>query len=114
GHGISYADFCLKNNIDIFLASGGATPGDKAHNVLFQNPGHGNHWINVKLIGTRSNRAGIGAEIQVDLVTLDGRKESRYRVISSGSSFGGNSLATTIGLGQGMSVTALKVHWPTS
>ena len=49
GHGISFADWDRDGDVDIFLASGGATPGDKAHNVLFQNPGHGNHWINVKL-----------------------------------------------------------------
>ena len=97
-----------------FLESGGATPGDKAHNVLFQNPGHGNHWLNVKLVGTRSNRAAIGAEIRVELATPDGKKESRYRIISSGSSFGGNGLATTIGLGQATSVTTLEIHWPTS
>ena len=100
--------------MDIFLASGGATPGDKAHNVLFQNPGQGNHWLNVKLIGTRSNRAAIGAELRAEIKTPDGKPESRYRVIGNGSSFGGNSLATTIGLGRASSVTTLKVHWPTS
>ena len=114
GHGISFADWDRDGDVDIFLGSGGATPGDKAHNVLFQNPGHGNHWINVKLIGTRTNRAAIGAEIRIDFVTRDGKKESRYRVINSGSSFGGSSLATTIGLGQGTSVTTLEVYWPTS
>ena len=108
GHGISFADWDRDGDVDIFLASGGATPGDKAHNVLFQNPGHGNHWINVKLIGTRSNRAAIGAEIRLELTSLDGKQESRYRVISSGSSFGGNSLGTTIGLGQSTSLAARR------
>ena len=32
-------------------------PGDRAYNVLFQNPGHGNHWLKVKLVGTKTNRA---------------------------------------------------------
>ena len=114
GHGISFADWDRDGDVDIFLASGGATPGDKAHNVLFQNPGHGNHWINVRLIGTRSNRAAIGAEVQVDLMTPDGKKASRHRVIGSGSSFGGNSLATTIGLGLSTSSVKLQVNWPAS
>jgi hypothetical protein len=35
-------------------------------------------------------------------------------VIGSGSSFGGNSLATTIGLGRADSVPTLEVYWPTS
>jgi FG-GAP-like repeat/ASPIC and UnbV len=111
GHGISFADWDRDGDVDIFLAAGGATPGDEAHNVLFQNPGHGNHWLNVKLVGTRSNRAAIGAEVRVD--TTD-PVASRFRVIGSGSSFGGNSLATTIGLGKASLVKTLEVHWPTS
>jgi hypothetical protein len=114
GHGISFGDWDRDGDVDIFLAAGGATPGDKAHNVLFQNPGHGNHWINVKLIGAHSNRAAIGAQIQVELTTPGGAKESRYRLISSGSSFGGNNLATTIGLGESTSVSMLEVQWPGS
>jgi hypothetical protein len=114
GHGISLADWDRDGDVDIFLSSGGATPGDEAHNILFQNPGHGNHWINVKLVGTKSNRAGIGAQVRVDLPKSSGGVTSRYRVIGSGSSFGGNSLATTIGLGQATSVPTMEVHWPAS
>jgi len=114
GHGISFGDLDRDGDVDVFLSSGGATPGDKAHNILFQNPGHGNHWINVKLIGTRSNRAAVGAEIRVDVPAVSGEITSRYRVISSGSSFGGNSLAPTIGLGTATSIPTLEVHWPTS
>jgi hypothetical protein len=114
GHGISLADWDRDGDVDIFLSSGGATPGDEAHNILFQNPGHGNHWINVKLVGTKTNRAGIGAQVRVDLPKSSGGVTSRYRVIGSGSSFGGNSLATTIGLGQATSVPTMEVHWPAS
>jgi len=114
GHGISFADWDHDGDVDIFLASGGATPGDKAHNVLFQNPGQGNHWLNVKLVGTRSNRAAIGAEVRAEIKAANGKPESRYRVIGNGSSFGGNSLDTTIGLGRAVSVTTLEIHWPTS
>ena len=114
GHGISFADYDRDGDVDVFLSSGGATPGDQAHNILFQNPGHGNHWINVRLVGTRSNRSAIGAEVQVDLSTASGGLTSRYRVIGSGSSFGGNSLATTIGLGLATSIPTLRVHWPAS
>jgi hypothetical protein len=114
GHGISFADYDRDGDIDVFVSSGGATPGDQAHNILFQNPGHGNRWINVKLVGTRSNRSAIGAQVRVDLITASGGLASRYRVIGSGSSFGGNSLATTIGLGQATSIPTLEVHWPAS
>ena len=100
GHGVAFADWDRDGDADIFLEAGGAVPGDRAHNVLFQNPGHGNHWLTVKLVGTRTNRAALGARIRVDLPGPTAAVASRYRTITTGSSFGGNPLACTIGLGQ--------------
>src|SRR5205823_6641945 len=57
GHGVAFADWDRDGDCDLFLESGGATPGDKASNVLFQNPGHGRRWLNVKLVGVTTNRA---------------------------------------------------------
>ena len=116
GHGISFADYDRDGDVDVFLSSGGATPGDLAHNILFQNPGHGNHWINVKLVGTRSNRSRDRRPgYRVELSTAVRRAcVALYRVIGSGSSFGGNSLATTIGLGLATSIPTLEVDWPAS
>ncbi|WP_165231903.1 CRTAC1 family protein [Aquisphaera insulae] len=112
GHGISMADWDADGDLDIFLGAGGATPGDKAHNVLFQNPGNGNHWLNVKLVGTRANRAAIGAEVRAEVRGPDGKPSTRLRLIGNGSSFGGNSLETLIGLGPAKSVDALEIRWP--
>ena len=50
-----------RRDIDMFVETGGAVNGDKYHNVLFQNPGQGNHWLTVKLVGKKTNRAAIGA-----------------------------------------------------
>ena len=44
-------DWDRDGNVDIFMETGGAVPGDRYHNVLFQNPGQGNHWLTLKLIG---------------------------------------------------------------
>ena len=114
GHGVAFADWDRDGDADIFLEAGGAAPGDRAHNVLFQNPGYGHHWLTVKLVGTRTNRAALGAKIRVDLPGPDGAVVSRYRTITAGSSFGGNPLACTVGLGQAKVVRALEVSWPTS
>ena len=114
GHGVAFADWDRDGDADIFLEAGGAAPGDRAHNVLFQNPGYGNHWLTVKLVGTRTNRAALGARIRVDLPGPDGAVASRYRTITAGSSFGGNPLACTVGLGQAKAIQALEVSWPTS
>jgi hypothetical protein len=114
GHGVAFADWDRDGDADIFLEAGGAVPGDRAHNVLFQNPGFGNNWLTVKLVGTRTNRAALGAKIRVDLPGSSGEVVSRYRVISAGSSFGGNPLACTVGIGRAKTIRALEVSWPTS
>jgi tetratricopeptide (TPR) repeat protein len=114
GHGIAFADWDRDGDLDIFLEAGGATPGDRAHNALFLNPGHGNHWLTVRLVGTKTNRAAIGAGVRVDLPKPGGGVESRHRIITCGSSYGGNPFPLTIGLGQARSVVALEVSWPTS
>ena len=75
GHGVSFADYDSDGDLDLFVELGGATPGDQGFNALFQNPGQGRHWLKVKLVGTRTNRAAIGASIQVDLNT-SGRSET--------------------------------------
>ena len=112
GHGISFADWDRDGDVDLFLESGGATPGDRAHNVLFQNPGHGHHWLTLKLVGTRSNRAAIGARVRIDVSGPEGPR-SIHRVIGGGSSFGNNPLTPTIGLGKAEAVAAVEVTWPT-
>jgi hypothetical protein len=80
--------------------------------VLFQNPGQGNHWLTVKLVGKKTNRAAIGARIKV--VTTGATPLTVHRHVSSGSSFGGNPLQQTIGLGKATRVAQLEIHWPTS
>ena len=112
GHGVACGDWDRDGDVDIFAQTGGAVNGDKYHNVLFQNPGQGNHWLTVKLVGKKTNRAAIGARIKV---VTDGEKPlTIHRHISSGSSFGGNPLEQTIGLGKATKVARLEIQWPTS
>jgi hypothetical protein len=114
GHGISFADWDSDGDLDLFIVLGGGIPGDQAYNVLFQNPGHGRHWLKVKLNGTRTNRSALGARIRVNLKG-DGRAtQSIYRTIGNNGSFGGNSLVESIGLGNAQRVTELIISWPTS
>jgi hypothetical protein len=65
GHGVACGDWDRGRDVDVFAQTGGAINGDKYHNVLFQNPGQGNHWLTVKLVGKKTNRAAIGARIKV-------------------------------------------------
>ena len=112
GHGVSFADWDRDGDLDIFIEMGGVTNGDKYHNILFQNPGQGNNWLTVKLVGKKSNRAAIGARIKV--VTAGEKPLTIHRVRSSGSSWGANPLQQHIGLAKADKVATLEIHWPTS
>jgi hypothetical protein len=114
GHGVSFADWDGDGNLDLFVVLGGGYPGDRGYSALFQNPGHGRHWLKVKLIGTRTNRSALGAKIRADFKRADGRNCSVFRTIGTNGSFGGNSLVETIGLSDATSVIRLMVNWPTS
>lgn len=111
GHGAAFGDFDNDGDQDLYAIMGGAFEGDVAHNALFENPGHGNHWITLRLAGTTSNRSAIGARIRVVLETEAGTR-SVHRTVSTGGSFGSSSLQQEIGLGQAEAIRAIEVRWP--
>ena len=95
GHGVSCADWDRDGDLDIFIEMGGVTNGDKYHNVLFENPGQGNNWLTVKLVGTKSNRAAIGARIKA--VTAAEKPLTIHRHVSSRSGCVGRLSGLTSG-----------------
>ena len=113
GHGISFADIDNDGDQDIYHQLGGFYPGDKYSNALFQNPGHNNRFLYLKLVGTESNRAAFGARIKLVLETPDGVREV-HRAVGAVSSFGGSPLRQEIGLGKANRIRKLEVWWPTS
>ena len=113
GHGIAFADLDEDGDQDIFAEMGGMWGGDGFYNALYENPGFGNHWLKVKLIGVQSNRSAIGARLRVDL-SEGGERRSVYRHVNSGGTFGANPLRQEIGLGKAERIELLEVYWPTS
>ncbi|HBJ38983.1 MAG TPA: hypothetical protein DDZ51_30400 [Planctomycetaceae bacterium] len=111
GHAIAFADFRGTGENDIMIELGGAYPGDAFTNGYFINPGFGNRSVQIKLVGSKSNRDGIGAKIQVDFVA-DGKERSVYRWVNSGGSFGANPLIANIGVGKAESIEQITVTWP--
>lgn len=114
GHSIAFADIERDGFDDIIAHMGGAVPSDKSVLRVFQNPGNRNDWINVKLIGVKTNRIAIGAQIKV--IVRDGNQPPRaiYRRVGENSSFGGNPFEQHIGLGPHAHIVALDIWWPTS
>jgi hypothetical protein len=113
GHGTAFADLDADGDQDIFMQMGGAFPVDKYLDALFENPGFGNNFVSIELVGVESNRFGLGSRIRVD-VEENGQTRSIYRWVNSGGSFGCNSLRQQIGLGKATRVKRLEVFWPTS
>ena len=113
GHAIAFADLNNDGQQDVLLNVGGAFAGDTYFDALFANPGHTNHWLCIKLIGEKSNRAAIGARIKV-VVTSEGRPREIHRVVGSGGSFGSSPLRQEIGLGPASSIDRLEIWWPVS
>jgi hypothetical protein len=111
GHGVSFADVNNDGTQDVYEVMGGAYSGDNYRDVLYKNPGHGNHWITLKLAGVRSNRAAIGSRIKVTVRTDAGLRTIR-KTVGSGGSFGASPLRQEIGLGQAKSIESIEVFWP--
>jgi len=80
------------------------SPGYLLHNT---SPGN-NHWLAFKLVGTKSNRDGIGA--MVDIVA-GGRKQQAERIAGSGY-LSQNDGRVHFGLGSAAKADVVTITWP--
>jgi hypothetical protein len=113
GHAVAFADFDNDGDLDIFEEIGGALEGDTYESVLFENPGHGNHWVSLELQGVKSNRSALGARVRLRAQTKNGLRDI-YRVVGPGGSFGDNPFRVHIGLEQATAVREVEIQWPAS
>lgn len=101
--GACFADYDNDGKVDAFLVNLGAR-GTLVHNVS-TNTGH---WIAIKLKGTKSNRDGIGAKVEV---FAGGKRWTAERVAGSGY-LSQNEERMHFGLGTASSIDKILVHWP--
>jgi len=100
--GAAYADIDNGGDLDILVT----TNAGRAY--LFRNDGATNNSLRIKLVGSKSNRDGIGA---VAHVSVAGMKEDQ--MLRSGSSYLSQSeLVLTFGLGTHAKADAVEIRWP--
>jgi ASPIC and UnbV/FG-GAP-like repeat len=103
GRGIGVGDFDDDGRLD-FYQTNADQPSLFYRNV---SPGTG-HWIELKLVGTTSNRDAIGAR-----VTLKTGDASMIREVNGGNGYAGESTQRVhFGLGAAMTVSSLQIRWP--
>ena len=104
GRAVAYADVFNNGRLAVLFTTNGGAP------KLFRNvaAGTANHSVRLKLVGTKSNRDGIGAVVK--LTTPDG---TQTQMLRSGSSYlAANELVLTFGLGGATKADAVEIHWP--
>lgn len=103
GRGSAFADIDGDGDLDVLLLQTGGPP------LLLRNDqALGHHWIRLKLVGTRSNRDAIGAEVHLRA----GGRELRRVVMPTRSYLSQSELPLTFGLGKADTIESLEVVWP--
>ena len=101
--GAAIGDFDNDGDLDILVNNNGQAP-----QLLRNDGGNSNHWLEILLIGTKSNRDGVGSRVKVlagDLVLYDQRK-------------GGMSYQSAqdprlhFGLGRNSRIEVVEIVWP--
>ncbi|HEU5457283.1 MAG TPA: CRTAC1 family protein, partial [Terracidiphilus sp.] len=101
--GACFADYDNDGKMDAFVVNLGAR-GTLVHNISTNTE----HWLEIKLVGTKSNRDGIGAQVKV---FAGGKSFLEERVAESGY-LSQNDGRLHFGLGAASRVDKIEVRWP--
>jgi hypothetical protein len=101
--GVAFGDIDNDGDVDVLVMNMNEPP-----SLLRNDYSGANGWIEVKLRGTRSNRAGLGALV---IVTAGGRRQARA-ALSQSSYYSHDDLRLHFGLGASAKAEAIEVRWP--
>lgn len=102
GRGVAMFDYDQDGRPDIVLRN------YKQPVQLLHNVGPAAAWLELKLIGTRSNRDAVGARVTVTTAGMH-----QVREVHAGSSYlSGSSLVLHFGLGEATRAEGVSIRWP--
>jgi len=102
----AWGDYDNDGFLDLFVGNFDAA------NLLYHNNGNDNHWLKLRLVGSRSNRAAIGAKVRVR-ATINGQTFWQMREVSGGDgTMGQDSLHVHVGLGDATNADLVRIEWP--
>lgn len=105
--GACWGDYDNDGDQDLFVAN---FSGKKSN--IFRNETTGNHWLNIRCIGTQSNRSAIGTKVRVRAM-INGQAIWQLREISGQTGYNGqNSLRPHVGLGAATIADSVQIEWP--
>jgi enediyne biosynthesis protein E4 len=103
GRGLAVSDFDNDGDLDIALCSWGDYP-----ELLRNDGGNANHWLEVMLVGSKSNRDGIGTALK-----LVSEGFTQYQQAKGGMSYmSASDHRIHFGLGQRKTIKSLEITWP--
>lgn len=103
GRGVAFADLDNDGFVDVVVANNGDSP-----LVLHNSGANGNHFLNFKLKGTKSNKDGMGARIRI----TSGATSQVREIAGGGSYLSQSDLRTNFGLGKAGRADAIEIIWP--
>ncbi len=103
GRGAAFGDLNNDGQVDVVIATLDGAP------VVLRNNGTRNHWLGLSLVGSKSNRNGIGARV---VITDSAGKKQMFDANTAGSYLASHDPRIIVGLGMATGVRKVEVTWP--
>jgi enediyne biosynthesis protein E4 len=101
--GLAVGDFWNDGRVSVVVNNSGGKP-----MLLVNQAVNRNHWLGIEAVGTKSNRDGIGARVEVTA----GGKTWAQEVRSGSSYLSSNDMRLHFGLGSAAAIDRIEIAWP--